>query len=379
MILRYHFDAKVIEMNEFPLRLLPEQQLVVFVCSTTGQGEEPDNMKKFWKFLLRKDLPGDSLSSTSFGVLGLGDSSYAKFNFAAKKLHKRLLQLGAQPLLEPCLGDEQHDLGQDAAVNPWLEEFWKKALDMFPLPEGVEPLSKDFLPPAKFEVNLVDHRPALCEQGALSSNEISAKNPYFALVSENKRVTTVNHFQDVRLISLDIGGSGITYAPGDVVVVQPQNLDESVDRFFKVFEGSLDRRQLVSLLPNRSETKRPTEWILPIVFSLEDCARRYWDLQCIPRRSFFETLARFSTDELERDKLQEFGSPEGQQDLYDYCNRPRRTLVEVLYDFSRSARQVPLNYLFDLIPTIKPRAFSIASSQKVPNCITFVSHAYLGN
>jgi sulfite reductase alpha subunit-like flavoprotein len=40
----------------------------------------------------------------------LGDSSYQKFNFAAKKLHKRLLQLGATALINPGLGDEQHEL-----------------------------------------------------------------------------------------------------------------------------------------------------------------------------------------------------------------------------------------------------------------------------
>lgn len=60
--------------------------------------------------LLRKNLPSDSLAATKFGVLGLGDSSYQKFNFAAKKLHKRLLQLGATALLNPALGDEQHEL-----------------------------------------------------------------------------------------------------------------------------------------------------------------------------------------------------------------------------------------------------------------------------
>lgn len=367
---RYHFDVRVIEMDDFPLASLPEQRLVVFVCSTTGQGEEPDNMKKFWRFLLRKDLPSDSLSLTRFGVLGLGDSSYPKFNFAAKKLHRRLLQLGALHLLNPGLGDEQHDMGQDAAVNPWLEQFWTEALKIFPLPEGVSPLGRDFLAPAKYSVNLVTSHhivtSAPMENGSQLS-EFSSKCPYFAPVSENRRVTAPDHFQDVRLISLDLSKAStvMTYSPGDVVMVQPQNSEENVDLFFQTFQGLLDRNQLLSLEPNRKETKLPMDWILPPVFSMEDCARRHWDLQCIPRRSFFELLARFSTDELEREKLLEFSSPEGQQDLYDYCNRPRRTLAEVLFDFSRSARQVPLPYLFDLIPGIKPRAFSIASSAKV--------------
>lgn len=32
-------------MDEYDKRLLPQQTLVLFVCSTTGQGEPPDNMK----------------------------------------------------------------------------------------------------------------------------------------------------------------------------------------------------------------------------------------------------------------------------------------------------------------------------------------------
>ena len=43
-------------------------------------------MQKFWRFLLRKSLPADSLCSMEFSVFGLGDSSYPKFNYCAKKL-----------------------------------------------------------------------------------------------------------------------------------------------------------------------------------------------------------------------------------------------------------------------------------------------------
>jgi sulfite reductase alpha subunit-like flavoprotein len=57
---------------------LPERPLVAYVVSTTGQGEEPDNMRRAWRFLLRKSLPATSLSTQQFGVLGLGDSSYPR-------------------------------------------------------------------------------------------------------------------------------------------------------------------------------------------------------------------------------------------------------------------------------------------------------------
>lgn len=39
------------------------------------------------------------------------DYSLPRFNFIAKKLHKRVLQLGGNPLLPVALGDDQHDLG----------------------------------------------------------------------------------------------------------------------------------------------------------------------------------------------------------------------------------------------------------------------------
>lgn len=94
-----NFTGPVMAMDDYDIGKLIEEKLVVFVCATTGQGDEPDNMKKFWKFLLRKSLPRDSLTDMTFGVLGLGDSSYAKFNFVAKRLHKRLLQLSARNLL----------------------------------------------------------------------------------------------------------------------------------------------------------------------------------------------------------------------------------------------------------------------------------------
>ena len=47
---------------------------------THTQGDPPDNMKHFWRFLLRKGLSPTSLSSVQFSVFGLGDSNYPKYN-----------------------------------------------------------------------------------------------------------------------------------------------------------------------------------------------------------------------------------------------------------------------------------------------------------
>lgn len=106
------------------------------------------------------------------------------------------------------------------------------------------------------------------------------------------------------------------------------------------------------------------------------------DISCVPRKSFFEFLVHFTADEQEREKFEEFVSLSaegasdsfylpvtllqqtyaGQDELYEYTNRVRRTILEVLLDFRHVS--IPLDYIFDLFPLIRPRQFSIASSSR---------------
>jgi sulfite reductase alpha subunit-like flavoprotein len=76
-------------------------------------------MVNSWKFLLRSDLPSNSLSKVNFTVFGLGDSSYTLFNAMAKKLTQRMLDLGATLFHKVGLGDFQHDFGYEGEFDPW--------------------------------------------------------------------------------------------------------------------------------------------------------------------------------------------------------------------------------------------------------------------
>lgn len=83
----------------------------------------------------------------------------------------------------------------------------------------------------------------------------------------------------------------------------------------------------LSPLPCLAGTSLPP--LLPQPCTIQYLVTHYLDISCVPRRSFFELLSYFSTNELEREKLQEFSSAQGQEELYSYCNRPRRTTLEV--------------------------------------------------
>lgn len=68
---------------------------------------------------------------------------------------------------------------------------------------------------------------------------------------------------------------------------------------------------------------------LPQPCTVRHLLESYLDLAAVPRRSFFELLFTFSTNELEQEKLAEFSSMAGQEELLSYCHRPRRTALEV--------------------------------------------------
>ncbi|KXJ92476.1 hypothetical protein Micbo1qcDRAFT_162775 [Microdochium bolleyi] len=151
---RLRFQTYVCEMNDVTFKTLRDFDLVVFVVSTTGQGETPKNARRFWRSLLRKQLPPDCLATLQFTTFGLGDSSYSKFNWAARKLHKRLEQLGGCEFYPRGEADERHDDGIDGALIPWYTSLRGHLASSHPLPDDLPPLPLDVRLPPKFTIEL---------------------------------------------------------------------------------------------------------------------------------------------------------------------------------------------------------------------------------
>ncbi|GAB5591386.1 NAPDH-dependent diflavin reductase [Umbelopsis nana] len=361
---RRHFKARVMAMDEYDRAQLVEEHLVIFVCSTTGQGEEPSNMKRFWKFLLRKNLPPGILGQMEYTVFGLGDSSYQKFNYPAKKLYKRLSQLGAISIHPRGDGDDQHYLGLDGGLDPWLEELWPKIMKRYPLPPGLEIIPADDAP----------------SNGVETSNGIAHSHhegEFDVVVKKNQRITAADHFQDVRHIELKIESKHREqlYEPGDVAVIRPKNLPNEVDAFLEYMNWSDLADEKIVIHATSEDRRVPSHW--PHILTFREMFVTCLDIFSVPRRSFFEMLAFFTEDENQTEKLREFSSPEGQDDMYAYCQRPRRTVAEVLFDF-KSAK-IKLDYILDLFPMMQPRSFSIASDPKthpgeIHLCIAIVKY-----
>lgn len=110
---------------------LVKETNVVFVTSTAGQGEFPQNGRELWE-----QLKGGSdldLSNVKVGVFGMGDSQYwprkedkLYYNKPSHDLWNRLTKmLGAQELVELGQGDDQDADGWATGYNDWEAKLWE--------------------------------------------------------------------------------------------------------------------------------------------------------------------------------------------------------------------------------------------------------------
>ncbi|KAG0650184.1 NADPH-dependent FMN and FAD-containing oxidoreductase [Hyphodiscus hymeniophilus] len=429
---RLHFLTRVAEMDAVEIGLLLKYSVVILVVSTTGQGEFPTNARKFWKSLLRKRLLPGCLNHVPFTTFGIGDSSYSKFNWAARKLHKRLEQLGANEIYPRGEADEQHEEGIDGTFLSWSLDLKRHLLASFPLPEGVEPIPQEVLLPAKFTLRLLETTPDQDSQSeqdhqltSISNGDSSTQHtnnnlhstkpepedptmlylpppepnepavgpqlkdhledlidPVSTLIPscshlpipggfsielmENKRVTPLTHWQDVRLLTFRMTADEHQYEPGDVVTIFPKNFADDV-------QGLIDLMgwNLVADKPLKFELTGPDLLLDPYfaalppgLYARENSTLRQLlthnlDFTAIPKPSFFRHISHYTDDQRDKERLLEFGDSRYRDEYYDYATRPRRSILEILTDFT--SVKIPFNEVASIFPVIRGRQFSICS------------------
>ncbi|KRT79284.1 hypothetical protein AMK59_7994 [Oryctes borbonicus] len=260
------------------------------------------------------------------------------------------------------LGDDQHDFGYDAVADVWIESLWSNLLKIFPLPEGIYPLSRNSAITPRWKVSLSTKADLLLVESYNSIYDLSRlPDEFYVTIKDNIRTTAPLHFQDVRLIKFKTNGE--RYGPGDVLCLRPKNLPIQVRKLQKVLnENNVNIKpdSVFDIAEVTSEIPIPRPLKYKVTF--QQLCEEYFDLTAIPRRYTFSILAQLTDSDLEKEKCLEFTTAEGQEDLYSYCNRPRRNIVEVLRDFPHATKNLNGEMLFEILTPIKPRDFSIASS-----------------
>ncbi|CAK9002147.1 unnamed protein product [Durusdinium trenchii] len=352
--------ATVSSLDDFEFDELPNQKILILVVSTCGLGEYPANCKQTWLKLQSADLPMSWLAGVKFCVFGLGDSTYSQFCVAAAGFDTRLGELGGQRMLKRGVGDDRDEDRYYTGWEAWLPELWKV------LGAPALPLSQDIPAPSY----RVDVSPGTLEKPPVSDDDIIPPGANRLTLLTNDILTgDAKYDRDIRHYEFKIEGTNVAYKTGESLAIWPRNPQDKVLEFCQMM--GFDAAQHLRILPlEGARNWCPTELSVRQLFS------HVLDIFGKPNRKFFQTLALFAKDEAEKKQLQSIveNSKEGAA-LYRDLTHDFAHHADVLKKFA-SARP-PIEHLLQMMPVLKPRSYSIASSplmhpDKIQLCVVLV-------
>ena len=120
LCLHVFFAEKAISslVNTFRLCCFGQVCMLIF-GAVLGDGDPPENARKFIRSIKRKTLPNTFLKDLFYALLGLGDTNYSTFCGGPKTLEKALKARGASTFYPTAFADDGVDL--EGTVEPWID------------------------------------------------------------------------------------------------------------------------------------------------------------------------------------------------------------------------------------------------------------------
>ena len=205
-------EAVLSSAGDFKSKTLPDEDIVLLVTSTQGEGEPPEEALPLYKFVFGKKAP--DLGKLTFAVLGLGDSSYPNFCQAGKDFDAKFAELGARRLndLGIC------DLDFQSAADAWIEAVVPQVAEL-----AAQTAAASVATPA-----------ALQTAGTVYTKD----KPYTATLSVRQKITSRSAEKDVEHIEIDLSGSRLHYQAGDALGVLPLNAPALVQEILDLHQLS---------------------------------------------------------------------------------------------------------------------------------------------
>jgi sulfite reductase (NADPH) flavoprotein alpha-component len=202
------FAPVVADMADYKPRRLKDEQDLLVITSTHGEGDPPQSALSFFEFLDSRKAP--NLSGVRYAVLALGDSTYAHYCEAGRRLDQRLAKLGATSIEARV----DCDVDYDEAATAWMEAVLEKIA-----PSSISEQGE------KYNVES-DMRAGYA---APTLQVYDKRNPFSAPLIENIPLTAPGSSKETRHIELSLDGSDLTFEPGDALGVMPRNDPHWID------------------------------------------------------------------------------------------------------------------------------------------------------
>lgn len=190
--------CQLVDMADYKIRQLSQEQDLLVIVSTYGEGDPPQPAIGFFENLESRKAP--KLDGVRFAILALGDSTYEYYCQAGKRLDQRFEELGARRLAPRVDCDVDFE---EAA------EVWKTSI--------IGQLGGD-APSVPASAG-----PAISGVGPATPSVHDKRNPFLAPIVENIAIVGRGSSKETRHIEFSLAGSGLAYEPGDALGIGASN------------------------------------------------------------------------------------------------------------------------------------------------------------
>ncbi|ORX90107.1 riboflavin synthase domain-like protein [Basidiobolus meristosporus CBS 931.73] len=409
-----NFSSKCMVADDLDKAALEAENVLIFVVSTTGDGDPPDNCIKFWR-QLRKMKSDNILPHVQYAILGLGDTNYDNFCNTAKRLDRKFQEVGATPFYPRGLADDA--TGLEEIVDPWIEGLWDalaKVCSRGGQTDRVDEIANTMdsikveshgLTAAETEELQSGHK-IMINEGALANlsqltglpripNSVckiadSAKaeavktehgipgyikvpgSVFTGKIKGARMLTSPDAIKRTIHLSVDISecSNELEYAAGDAFGIVCPNNELLVNGILQRLGVSEEEsNQIVDIEPLTESTTLPTHLQGIQGATIADIFRYVTDLTSLPKKGFLRMLAEHTSDETEKKLLLLLSSKQGASD-FNSLKEQMPTLLDILSTFPSC--KPPLARLIENLPPHQPRYYSVSNSPlKHPKLLNF--------
>ena len=115
------YEVEILDMDGLSPDVLCDNDVVLICTSTYGQGDVPDNAMELYEAL---EVRRPDLSGLRYGVIGLGDSTYADtYNQGGARFDTLLQELGAKRVGEVMRHNASSDELPEEAGVAWARNW----------------------------------------------------------------------------------------------------------------------------------------------------------------------------------------------------------------------------------------------------------------
>ena len=337
---------------------IPNTKLAIFMVSTYGEGEPSDNLGELWNWI--GSTSNVILSELRYAAFGLGNSNYKYYNAVVDHVTSRLQDFGAHQLLDTGKADD----AQGTTEEDYLE--WKASLfGMLQTTLGYEQHEPTYEPAVRVEEEISEQaRDNSTPWTHLQTRLSRSVSPAHSLpIKAAHELFKVTEDRNCIHMELDLSGQpGMKYKTGDHLGIWPTNPAMEVQRLLNCLglETSRHTKLKITEIEQGSKPKVPGDTTLDVllVHRLEICAPL--------SREAIGSLVQFAPTQQAKELLINLSDAKlAYEDLLrsTYINFGR--LLQLAAPGIGAWKDLPLSFIIETLPAMRPRYYSISSSSVV--------------